>query len=117
MNIKDFSERSHISAHTLRYYEKIGLLTDIQRNSSGHREYNAKDMEWVAFIVRLKETGMSLENIIQYAQLRALGESTVEQRQKLLELHRDQLHSKIENERLHLKALDKKIKYYKTLLT
>jgi DNA-binding transcriptional MerR regulator len=61
MNIKEFSDRSHVSAHTLRYYEKIGLLTDIQRNSSGHREDNAKDLEWLGFIVRLKETGMSLE--------------------------------------------------------
>jgi hypothetical protein len=54
---------------------------------------------------------------MQYANLRALGGTTIAERQQLLELHRDQLQAKIENERLHLKALDKKIKYYKSLLT
>ncbi|WP_028468815.1 MerR family transcriptional regulator [Neptunomonas japonica] len=112
MNMKEFSARTTLSAHTLRYYEKIGLLSDIHRSSNGHRFFTTKDLEWVAFIIRLKETGMPLESILEYSNLRALGESTNQERQALLEQHRDKLKSRIENEIQHLSALDAKIEYY-----
>ncbi|GAB3522166.1 MerR family transcriptional regulator [Photobacterium alginatilyticum] len=113
MNIKDFSEVTSLSPHTLRYYEKIGLLLNIQRNPSGHRVYTSRDLEWAQFIVRLKDTGMPLDNILEYAQLRNLGDSTLAERQTLLEAHRSNLRRRIDDELLHLKALDKKIDYYK----
>ncbi|MDX1304510.1 MerR family transcriptional regulator [Photobacterium sp.] len=102
-----------VSAHTLRYYEKIGLLKEVCRNSSGHRFYTSKDLEWVKFIVRLKDTGMPLEKITGYADLREMGDITLQQRQKLLEEHRIRLNSVIESQLNHLKALDQKITYYK----
>ena len=117
MNIREFAIQTGLSAHTLRYYEKIGLLTGVLRNSSGHRQFTAKDLEWVRFIVRLKETGMPLEQILAYAQLRAAGDSTLEQRQRMLQEHRDTLKAKIENELAHLQALDAKIQYYQTIKT
>ena len=55
MNIKEFSNLVGLSAHTLRYYEKIGLLKNVQRTSSGHRAYTSKDQKWIEFVVRLKE--------------------------------------------------------------
>jgi DNA-binding transcriptional MerR regulator len=112
MNIKMFSQQTTLSPHTLRYYEKIGLLSSIQRSTSGHRFYTSKDLAWASFIVRLKETGMSLENILQYSQLRAMGKSTLRARQVLLEKHRDKLKVRIDNERQHLQALESKIEYY-----
>ncbi|MGY8869346.1 MAG: MerR family transcriptional regulator [Pseudomonadales bacterium] len=112
MNMKEFSAHTALSAHTLRYYEKIGLLSNIHRSSNGHRLFTAKDLEWVRFIIRLKETGMPLRSILDYSELRALGESTNSKRQALLEQHRDKLKSKIENEIQHLNALDAKIEYY-----
>ena len=113
MNMKEFSLRVGLSAHTLRYYEKIGLIKNIQRNASGHRSYTKKEVDWVGFIVRLKETGMALENILQYAELRAIGAITVFERQQLLERHKEQLQVHIMLQQNHLEALDRKIDLYK----
>ncbi|SEB18278.1 MerR family transcriptional regulator [Marinobacterium iners] len=112
MNISRFSDLTQLSPHTLRYYEKIGLLSNISRNSSGHRIYTTADVEWAKFINRLKATGMPLEQILEYSNLRALGEETFEQRRLLLQKHRDALKHRIESELEHLQALDAKIHYY-----
>lgn len=112
MNISKFSELTQLTPHTLRYYEKIGLLSNISRNSSGHRSYTIVDVEWAKFINRLKATGMPLEQIIEYANLRAAGDETFEQRRLLLQKHRDVLKQRIESELEHLQALDVKIDYY-----
>ncbi len=62
MNIKELSEISGLTTHTLRYYEKIGLLKNIKRDSVGYRDYTENDAAWIEFIGRLKATGMSIEN-------------------------------------------------------
>ncbi len=112
MNMRDFSELVGMSPYTLRYYEKIGLLKNIQRNGSGHRTYSRKDVEWVGFIKRLKETGMSLEKIQEYAALRELGPQSLFKRQVILESHREKLKLHIEQQRNHLMALENKITLY-----
>ena len=85
MNMRTFSAQTGLSAYTIRYYEKLGLLPGIQRNASGHRAFTTQDLEWVRFIVRLKDTGMSLDDILTYSRLRALGSTTLASRQKMLE--------------------------------
>ncbi|MGB3597821.1 MerR family transcriptional regulator [Pseudomonas neustonica] len=115
MNMRTFSAQTGLSAHTIRYYEKLGLLPGIQRNASGHRAFTTQDLEWVRFIVRLKDTGMSLDDILTYSRLRALGSTTLASRQKMLEQHRDALRARIENEQLHLVALEAKIQHYQSL--
>lgn len=70
-----------LSAHTLRYYEKVSLFKNVQRNSSRHRVYSVKDVNWLEFVIRLKETVMPLEEILEYARLREQGSSTVLERQ------------------------------------
>ncbi|WP_432454407.1 MerR family transcriptional regulator [Agarivorans sp. QJM3NY_29] len=112
MNIKEFSQRSGLSAHTLRYYEKIGLLKGIQRNASGHRYYHLQDLEWANFIIRLKETAMPLCDILQYARLREQGPSTHANRQALLEQHQAKLSTHIQSQQQHLAALEQKINWY-----
>jgi DNA-binding transcriptional MerR regulator len=114
MNISQLSEKINLSIHTLRYYEKLGLLKGIQRNSSGHRVYTAGDLLWLEFILRLKETGMPLNDILEYSLLRDLGVSTNVNRQMILENHRAKLQAKIELEIQHLTALNKKIEYYQS---
>ncbi len=116
MNVSEFSVRSGLSAHTLRYYEKIGVLPPIQRNNSGHRAFTARDLEWINFVTRLKETGMPLEGILKYAALRLEGDGTLAERQRMLATHRDALKLKIEREQLHLQALDAKIRHYQALV-
>ncbi|MBJ7539675.1 MerR family transcriptional regulator [Marinomonas transparens] len=114
MNMQAFSKQVGLSAYTLRYYEKIGLLKNIRRNASGHRSYSNKDREWVGFIVRLKETGMPLENILQYAELREIGKGTLVERQQLLEQHQAYLTRHIALQLSHLEALESKINWYKS---
>ncbi|CAM2953544.1 MerR family transcriptional regulator [Vibrio rarus] len=114
MNIKEFSVLVELSSHTLRYYEKIGLLKNVQRNSSGHRVYSSQDLRWVGFIKRLKETAMPLDEILQYAKLRDRGEDSVVERQALLERHRENLKQHIAQQTLHLSALEDKITLYKS---
>ncbi len=114
MNMKEFSLLVGLSSYTLRYYEKIGLLKHVQRNSSGHRVYSNRDIDWVNFIKRLKETGMPLEEIQQYASLRELGVRTLDARQELLERHREKLKQHIQQQVEHLNALETKINLYES---
>lgn len=113
MSIQQFAARTGLSAHTLRYYEKIGLLRDIARDASGFRVFGPRDLEWVSFILRLKETGMALEDIIAYADLRERGEPTLAARQELLEAHALKLKERLERDRAHLDALQAKIGLYR----
>ncbi|MCZ4292545.1 MerR family transcriptional regulator [Vibrio sinaloensis] len=113
MNMKAFSSLVGLSHHTLRYYEKIGLLKNVQRNNSGHRVYTEKDVKWIEFVIRLKETAMPLEEILKYARLRELGSSTVLERQALLEQHQQSLKVHIEQQQSHLSVLEDKITLYK----
>lgn len=113
MNIKMFSNLVGLSDYTLRYYEKIGLLKNVQRNTSGHRVYTEKDVKWVGFVIRLKETAMPLEEILEYARLRELGNNSVLERQALLEQHQQRLKAHIEQQQSHLSALEYKIDLYK----
>lgn len=112
MNIKQFSELTHVSAYTLRYYEKIGLLKTIACNSSGHRYFTEQDVIWVGFIKRLKETGMPLASILHYAQLHAQGEQTNEERIAMLTTHALALENNIRDQQQHLTMLNQKIAHY-----
>lgn len=116
MNIQKFSEITDISSHTIRYYEKIGLLRNISRNSSGHRWFTEKDIIWIEFIKRLKDTGMPLGIILNYADLRDEGASTSELRMQILEEHAVMLEEKIAEEQDHLKKLKEKIKHYSEII-
>jgi DNA-binding transcriptional MerR regulator len=117
MNIKEFSKISGISAYTLRYYEKIGIFQQINRNDSGHRDFSENDILWAEFINRLKETGMPLGQIKKYAVLRKQGEHTVSARMQLLINHATALKEKILVEEQHLKKICEKIEYYENILT
>ena len=80
MDIKTISKITGLSAHTLRYYEKIGLLLNIERDSKGYRDYSEKDVVWIEFIKRLKATNMPLNEIKKFAVLRSKGDSTIQNR-------------------------------------
>tara|TARA_R110002050_G_scaffold12999_8_gene41862 strand:+ start:683 stop:1054 length:372 start_codon:yes stop_codon:yes gene_type:complete len=116
MNVAEFSKRVGLSPHTVRYYDKIGLLDDIHRQSNGHRSFSEKDITWIEFVQRLKDTGMSLEKILEYASLRKKGNKTLLQRQKLLTEHSNNLQEQIALQNQHLKKLDEKIQFYQSAL-
>ncbi|MGM3273906.1 MerR family transcriptional regulator [Ralstonia sp. 24A2] len=89
LTIAQVAEATGLSTHTLRYYERIGLLDSVQRRENGHRVFRAEDMTWLAFLLRLRDTGMPIAQMLQYAALRRQGDSleSVSARQRLLELH------------------------------
>lgn len=117
MNVKEFSRRVGISPHTVRYYEKIGLLRDIRRLPNGHRDFSEKDISWIGFVQRLKETAMPLEQIHHYADLRERGESTLEERQELLERHAAALQESLAEQQRHLDKLREKIALYESAIS
>lgn len=112
MTIQEFARRTGLSAHTLRYYEQIGLITAVSRTPAGHRRYGERELEWVGFIQRLKATGMPLAQIQHYAQLRRAGQSSLTDRRQLLEAHAVQLAEALAAQQAHLAALQQKIAWY-----
>ena len=115
LSIQQFAARTGMSADTLRYYEKIGLLRHVARDASGFRVYGPRDLEWVSFVLRLKDTGMPLEDITRYADLREQGETTLAARQALLEAHAARLQARLQRDQEHLDALQAKIELYRRL--
>lgn len=109
--IGSFAKITGFGIHTLRYYEKEHLIVP-ERNSSNRRCYSDKDIEWANFIKRLKETGMPIKEIKQYAALREAGDSTLKQRMEMLIIHRKSLAIKIKQMEEHMDKLDNKIKLY-----
>lgn len=84
MNIKTVSKKFDIPAPTLRYYEEVGLIPPVQRNSSGYRDYDEIDLEWVNFAKCMRETGISIDVLKEYAILAQQGEQTEELRKQIL---------------------------------
>ena len=112
MYISEISKISGLSVHTLRYYEKEGLLENVTRNDSGRRVYSNDDLVWIEWIQRLKSTGMSLDEIRQFSSLRYLGDDSISQRKDMLIDHSMKLKSNIQKLREELSVVDYKIKAY-----
>ncbi len=112
MKIGELVQRSGLSAHTLRYYERIGLLPRAHRNSSRQRDYDPTILTWIEFLRRLKTTGMPLREMLRYARLRELGPKTESERSRLLETHREQVRSNLAELQSCLASLDFKIATY-----
>lgn len=112
MTIKEFSSITGISAYTLRYYEKKGLL-QVKRSLNGRRNYSVNDVEWVTFLKRLKDTGMLLREIKKYSDLRYQGDETMEERMELLIHHRKSVLKEQKKWEECLENLDVKIEIYR----
>lgn len=113
MNIREFAEQSGLTAHTLRYYERVGLMGDIGRDENGHRVYGPQDVQWVAFLHHLRETGMPIREMQRYCALRAQGEGTLAGRLALLERHTEQLATQLRLQHEHLARLRETVAVYR----
>lgn len=116
VSISEASQRTGLSRHTLRYYERAGLIEPIERSTSGRRRYETSDLDWFAFLVRLRQTGMPITQMQQFARLRVGGISTLEQRRELLDEHRRHVEAAIAVQQDHLAALTDKISHYEQLI-
>lgn len=112
--ISEAAATAGVSAHTLRYYERVGLLPPIGRNaSSGHRLYSRQDIDWAIFLTRLRATGMSIRSMREYAKLQRIGAGTEKDRLALLEAHRDSVRRRLTEMEGNLALIELKINFYK----
>ena len=114
--VQETAERTGLSEHTLRYYERAGLLTAVRRDdSSGHRRYSADDVARVRTLACLRATGMPLEQMRRYFTLAARGRSAAHELRALLEQQEGALEERMQAMQRHLDYVRRKIDYWKAL--
>ena len=117
LTIAEAAERTGLTAHTLRYYERDGLmLRDVGRSSSGHRAYTERDLTWIAMLTRLRATGMPIREVKAYAALCREGDGNELERLALLQAHRARVLAQLAEVTEHLGAIDNKIGIYQEKL-
>jgi DNA-binding transcriptional MerR regulator len=85
--IAEVAQRTGLSKDTLRYYEKAGLVEAVERSSGGQRRYATADLDWLAFLLRLRATGMPIADMQRFAELRKQGDASIAERLALLSRH------------------------------
>jgi DNA-binding transcriptional MerR regulator len=113
LTISETAEAAGVSAHTLRYYERAGLLRAVGRAGSGHRRYSEHDLAWIDFLTKLRSTGMPIRQVRRYAELVWAGDHTELERLALLEAHRDQVRAQLAETERCLARIDFKIDVYR----
>ena len=116
MLIAEVSAKYDLSADTLRYYERIGLIPEVNRNKSGIRDYTEDDCRWVEFIKCMRAAGLPIEVLIDYVSMFQQGDSTIAERKELLIEQRRKLVEKLEAMQETINHLDYKIKRYDDLV-
>jgi DNA-binding transcriptional MerR regulator len=114
--IEEAAQRTRVSTHALRYYERIGLLEPVGRAPSGHRRYTEGDLGLVEFLTCLRQTGMPIRAMQQFMELARAGDGTISDRIDALVAHRESLAEQLALLRRHFEVLTGKIDYYRALL-
>jgi DNA-binding transcriptional MerR regulator len=114
LSIAEAAHRTGVSAHTLRYYERAGLVvTPVDRSSGGQRRYHELDLKWIIVCTKLRATGMPIKTIRGYAELVAAGPGNEQERLALMEAHRADVTVKLAEIHENLKLIDRKIDVYR----
>ncbi|WP_018685245.1 MerR family transcriptional regulator [Actinokineospora enzanensis] len=114
LGIAEAARRTGVSVHTLRYYERAGLvITDVDRTTGGRRRYRQSDLDWIKVCTRLRDTGMSIRDIRRYADLVAGGRGNEHERLALLAAHRTELAERMDELARSLAMIDRKIGIYR----
>ena len=112
LTIQEVAKATGLTTHTLRYYERIGLIHPINREENTRRCYTPDDLGWIDFLLKLRATGMSIKDMQRYAELQRQGDETLPERVEMLKALRDKVESHIEEMNEHLKLIHYKIDYY-----
>jgi DNA-binding transcriptional MerR regulator len=113
LSIAEAAHRTGVSVHTLRYYERAGLVvTTVDRTDGGWRRYQEEDLKWISICTKLRATGMPIRTIRRYAQLVAAGPGNEPERLALLEAHRADVTAKLAEITESLKLIEHKIDVY-----
>lgn len=111
-SIQDVSKKTGLSAHTLRYYEKEGLICGVERSLGGFRQYSDDDLESLGLICCLKNTGMSLQEIARFVELTRQGDKTLAERVELLREHRENVIDRIREMEKYLEKVTWKVNFF-----
>jgi DNA-binding transcriptional MerR regulator len=115
LSIAEAAHRSGVSVHTLRYYERAGLVvTPVDRSSGGQRRYQELDLKWITVCTKLRATGMPIKTIRRYAELVAAGPGNEHKRLALMEAHRADVTAKLAEIQENLELIDRKIDTYRS---
>jgi len=117
LTIQEVAEATGLSAHTLRYYERVGLIHPIEREQNTHRRYTADDVGWIDFLTKLRATGMSIKDMQKYAELQRRGDETLAARVEMLKSLRDKVEAHMDELNEHLKLIYYKIELYQKIVT
>lgn len=110
--ISEVAEHTGLSAHTLRWYERIGLMPHVDRTHTGQRRFSNRDLDWLDLVAKLRLTGMPVADMVRYAELVRAGEGTFAEREQLLTAHREDVRQRIAELQSTLDVLDYKIDIY-----
>ncbi|WP_432632401.1 MerR family transcriptional regulator [Brachyspira sp.] len=116
MTIAEASKKLNLSAYTLRYYEKIGLIPEVSRTKSGIRDYTEKDLEHLQSVICFRNAGVSIETLIEYMKLYKKGNSTMEARKQLLISQKEAIKKRLEDIQNTYETLSLKIDNHEKLL-
>ncbi len=111
-SIGEVAEAVGLTAYTLRFYEKEGLLPPIKRNTRGIRVFSDDDIYWIDFINCMRETGMSLQEIKYIIDLSLEGDKTIPKRKQLLKKHKQKIENQIRELQRFIDKIDKKLEWY-----
>jgi DNA-binding transcriptional MerR regulator len=115
LTIKEVAQRTGLTAYTLRYYERIGLIAPIARAQGGQRRYASSDMDWLAFLMRLRATDMPIHRMQTFARLRSEGNCTAAERRKMLDEHLMEVMAQIQALQQSAQVLTTKIAFYRQI--
>lgn len=110
--IKEVSERFDLSPHTLRYYEKEGLLPAIERDANGIRLYSDTDLEWLQLVCCMRATGMSISYIKNYIDLCRMGTDTISERRQIILNQKEIIEGELKKYKELLKMVNRKLNHY-----
>ncbi|MDY8023734.1 MerR family transcriptional regulator [Paenibacillus polymyxa] len=111
-SIKEVQMKSGLPASTLRYYEKEGILPDVGRDEGGRRVYTEKQIDWIRFLLAMKDTGMTIEEIKAYLELNVRGEATIQERRDFLVAHKKKVEEHVAQTQHNLERIIQKIAFY-----
>ena len=113
LTVQQAADKTGLSAHTIRYYERIGLIPHIERAANGHRRYTEDDIGWIEFLKCLRSTGMPISEMQRYVELQQEGDATLHDRLAVLEAHGRRIKAKIQELNVFLARIECKLDYYR----
>jgi len=114
--VSQAAKKFGMTAHTLRFYDKEGLLPFVDRGVGGRRIFKDSDIGWLRIIECLKETGMPIRKIRDYLELCMKGDKTLERRLEIMREHKKLMQAKLDEIRRYMKTIDYKLWYYETAI-